>query len=810
MEFLLKSTTEKLYICTLPNVKGEGVPERHILTRDASYVASFMQRWDQPGRGMFYCVSSIRGRTRNKENAAETVMLHADVDFKDISLERDEILSRVLALPSPPSRIHFSGRGFHCLWMLDRAYEAGGEVEVLLKKLASVVGGDPSVAHCAALLRVPGSHNTKNGAWDECQVIRDDSSVFTLEAMEAWLGEQSPVIVRRSKEGENVFTQIADVLSFRAPVDVQQRLANMIPGGDGDRGIHNTQLSVTASMMSSGHEVDEIVETVMAATRAATGDDPSWDWVREERTIRSMCESWSVKLDKKQNEAPAEVVSLAGARSRKAASAELPPEELGKLKKAQVHLVLGTGILKTLQDRGGDLIYSGGQMHVCEGGLWTALTPAEEKSWIDREVEAGCRMLRITSTQKVVNETRAWLQRNPDIHRAKIPWDQHGKIPTLSGLVDLEGNVEEVRPDHYCTYRIDCLYDPQARCEGWLLALADCFRDKDQAERDGTIRTIQEVLGSALLEKKPKSLMRALVLVGPSDSGKSTILNTMAGFISDKANTTPFDTLENAHGLAPFLKRAPWVLHEAFDQSKWHFSASVKALLSGDGVSANIKNGPIVTINFKSPVFWGTNTPPQFKEATKAIVNRMVVIHCTRVFEGGLVGVAYDADQAGYSSISEFLLSRERSGILNWAIEGARRAVLNNKISTTAEMRQTLHDVQMDSNLVAGFMEECVEYDPASKVSTPDFCAAFSVWWSGNRGEGRGVPSNNSIGMAVRNLADRRIGHSTTNSLRYYVGIKLNEAGLDYWMGIASANLAAGKSARLSSTPGDVNKASTT
>ena len=40
-------------------------------------------------------------------------------------------------------------------------------------------------------------------------------------------------------------------------------------------------------------------------------------------------------------------------------------------------------------------------------------------------------------------------------------------------------------------------------------------------------------------------------------------------------------------------------------------------------------------------ILWGTNHPPQFREATKAIINRIVVIECRREFsEDAAIGVA--------------------------------------------------------------------------------------------------------------------------------------------------------------------------
>src|SRR5262249_8189601 len=57
----------------------------------------------------------------------------------------------------------------------------------------------------------------------------------------------------------------------------------------GDTAIHPTQLAVSASLLTHGSSVEEIVEMLLAATRGAAGDAArTWNWQREERDIRGM------------------------------------------------------------------------------------------------------------------------------------------------------------------------------------------------------------------------------------------------------------------------------------------------------------------------------------------------------------------------------------------------------------------------------------------------------------------------------------------------------------------------------------------
>jgi phage/plasmid-associated DNA primase len=474
------------------------------------------------------------------------------------------------------------------------------------------------------------------------------------------------------------------------------------------------------------------------------------------------------------------------------------------------HVFLGGAVLYEMRLRGSDVIVTPGEVWRYQDGLWKE--QPNETRWLNGQLEIGARALSLQSTIKLINEARQWLLRSPDVIQNDVAWDGHGKISTKSGLLDIHTlTLEKARPDHFATWRIECDYDPDAKAPWWEVMLNDFFRDRPDDIRAATIATLQEILGTALIESKSKALTKALILEGPSDAGKTRILDVMAGLFGDQPIATPFDALSGTHGLMEFKRRAPWVLHEAFNAGQWHMSSIVKSILTGDPVQINVKNGALTTQRIRSPVFWGTNHPPQFKEATKAIVNRLIVIKCRTVFDPqNLIGAAKEARHRGFAEPSELVLKTEMPGLLNWAIVGLRRALERGHIAITPEMVATLGAVRQDSNIVAGFIDECVEFEPTAMVSVPDFSAAFAVWWGESKSEDRKIPSNDSIGRALIALGDNRIGIDNRelrdNTRRYYGGVNLNGIGLDYWDGAHSEGLAKGKTARTSTGRDQVNR----
>jgi hypothetical protein len=820
-------TESPVYVCSLANDRNDATEpsERHVSTRDLSDIAKFIAKWDRPKRGLFFCVSTVQsGKKRSKDNVVETIGLHVDIDFKDISDSRAEVERKLAQLRLPPSVTVFSGNGIHAYWLFNESIIGGQErIEQAMRQLADLVGGDLSVCEVARLMRLPGTHNTKHGQFTPVEELTLTDRRYELDDLEEWLAESSPVILRKERPAavpaDNPFLIAAARLGFKPSIDVEKRLQSMSYMGGGDASVHSTQLAVTASLLTNGVEREEVVQTVLDATRAAAGAyGERWNWRREERAIVQMCDTWLKKHPQQQprslSSAAVTHTIIAGSNVIKLDEHKQEPAKKPKPAKGGLpnHIVLGEAVIEAIKSRGDDLIFTRKAAWRYSDGLWTMEVDGLQ-AWLNVEIETACRALNIDSANRVISEARQWIARNPVLWRENVAWDSHGKIPTRSGLIDpITLDLTPPEPGNYCTWRVECDYVPSAKCPWWEVMISDFFGDRDETQRARLTEVIQECLGAAMIDIKPRALSKALILQGGSNFGKSGILEVLGGLFGTEQIATPLAALEGTHGLMAFTRRLPWLLHEAFDQSKWHFSSAVKAIITGEPVSINIKNGPMLSTRVKAPIFWGTNSPPQFKEATKAIINRMIVIECRREFiEGQPIGAAAEAAFRGFDKPSTLVLATELPGLLNWALAGLQRALKRGFIELTDEIKGTANAIRRDSNLVAGFLEECVEYDPDRRVSNPDFCAAFAVWWLEHKGEDRRLPSNEAIGKSLSAMSDPRIAINPEElrdkRRRYYAGIVLNEQGLEYWKRAVEASVFEGKTTNTTARDGIVNDA---
>lgn len=234
--------------------------------------------------------------------------MHVDIDFRSVESTPEDIERALRQVQLLPSKVVASGGGLHAYWLFKEALEASQKnihaVEMLLGLLANHLGGDPNVCHVASLMRLVGTHNTKQCAWTEVTLIVDRPLRYELDDFEDWLTVVSPVIRRRRPVAEtnspdqelNPWLAVAERLGFKPPIDVEQRLAAKRYQGAGEDGIHATQVSVSAALLCRGEPVEEVVSTLLEATRAAAGSfGERWNWGREEHAIRRMSQDWLAK-----------------------------------------------------------------------------------------------------------------------------------------------------------------------------------------------------------------------------------------------------------------------------------------------------------------------------------------------------------------------------------------------------------------------------------------------------------------------------------------------------------------------------------
>ncbi len=294
-----------VFFCSLANDRDDKkqAPPQELITRHLDKVEAFIRKWDVQGRALYFCVNTLkRGKRRNKDNVAELVGLHADLDFKGIVEDRKQIEKVLAGIPLPASCVVSSGHGLHGYWWFDESLPATDEnkarVEILMKKLADVFAGDLAVCEVARLMRLPGSHNTKDGEWLPVEIVNSGGNTYTIEKLEAWLNSAKPLLTSKSAarkakaSADDPFSAYAAEHEYHEALDIDALLEGLEYPGN----VHETENKIIASKLSRGEPVDEAVAFVLEALPKYIPEAASWDMKKTETGyLRDSAISWFAK-----------------------------------------------------------------------------------------------------------------------------------------------------------------------------------------------------------------------------------------------------------------------------------------------------------------------------------------------------------------------------------------------------------------------------------------------------------------------------------------------------------------------------------
>jgi RecA-family ATPase len=299
------------YICALRNQDVGGGLKADLFYKDAVEAERFVERWNGSGTGIYDCVGRLRdgARRRCKEEVVALEQLVIDLDLKNITESRDAVLDALRSLALPPSEIRDSGNGLHAVWRLkESVIDAAGldQAEAIMKRLAALLAGDQAPTHRAALLRRPGSDNTKGGFHRPCHVLVSTNAVydvgefedlFDLYADRALLNFKQPAEAPADSKSKTNGAQVS--VDWTGPVDVEARLAAMRYGGTNGSSVNDTQKSVIPALLWRAIHPDEVIERVVDATmQMAQRDGLNWNRIEEIQAVAARCLSGLSLLQK--------------------------------------------------------------------------------------------------------------------------------------------------------------------------------------------------------------------------------------------------------------------------------------------------------------------------------------------------------------------------------------------------------------------------------------------------------------------------------------------------------------------------------
>jgi putative DNA primase/helicase len=338
-----------------------------------------------------------------------------------------------------------------------------------------------------------------------------------------------------------------------------------------------------------------------------------------------------------------------------------------------------------------------------------------------------------------------------------------GSLPFKNGLLHLETlELKPFTPEVIFTYKLDDNYDPKAQCPLFLQWLTE-------VQTQDNIQTLQEYAGYNLLPEMP--FHKSTWFLGEGRNGKTTYLTTIESILGSH-NTTHIN-IQELNGENRFIEYQFYgklVNISSEPSTKQELQTPLfKKLTGNDTISAELKNMQ-KRVTFKSYTKWYIlgNKYPKVSDNTTAFKQRLLIIKWEKQFLEGQ-GQIQDIEKRWLSN------PNERSGIINWMIQGLKRLQQQCKFSVTQTQEQTMIEFERASDSITAWLHERVTYNVNKHVTRDNayddyttYCEYYGLY---------NVDKNKFIGRLrntpkIRDQFTKILG----KSIRAWKGIELKTA----------------------------------
>lgn len=293
----------------------------------------------------------------------------------------------------------------------------------------------------------------------------------------------------------------------------------------------------------------------------------------------------------------------------------------------------------------------------------------------------------------------AWLKGALQLLAARVNqeeelWNPHPDfINVKNGMIDLKNmSLQPHGPNYQSRVQLPVAYEAVADCPFLKKALREIFPEPNGIGQSKTA-LLQEFLGYILLQTC--RFEKALFMYGTGANGKSTILTVVELLVGkENISSLSFSDLGNRFAIPCLQNKLVNIASEVDTQEKTGTEV-LKQAISGDLIGGELKYGERVTFTSRVKFMYAMNTPPTITDKAHGFARKIIVLNFNRRFQ--------EAEMDRYLSRK---LASELPGILNWALEGAKRLVEQDGFSIDKAIEQDTAAFMASMNPFLVFIKE--------------------------------------------------------------------------------------------------------
>ncbi|MDG7007112.1 MAG: hypothetical protein JRN06_02570 [Nitrososphaerota archaeon] len=342
---------------------------------------------------------------------------------------------------------------------------------------------------------------------------------------------------------------------------------------------------------------------------------------------------------------------------------------------------------------------------------------------VEAELAARTESMNPHAKNQFVNEVLGKLKRRSRHVRIK-DFDSKPELLNVSnGVLDLTtGALLEHTPADLFLNQLNVKFDPLASSRPFARFLASVL-----PEPIDRLRVIDHF--AACLYRAP--IKKSLMLVGETDSGKSTTLNLIRGFLgSDNVASVSLQemTVDRFATSDLFGKLAN--VHADISDSELKDTSRFKTSTGADQIRAQRKNGRAFNFVPFAKQFYSANHIPATKDESDAFFNRFDLVEFPYRFVDDLsVYAGKDWAKAKDPDILARLLKPESmSGILNVLVARARQIIALKSLPSAASSTETRDLWLYHSDFVENFLKDHTRLEEGARVARAELFAAYCAY----------------------------------------------------------------------------------
>jgi putative DNA primase/helicase len=285
-------------------------------------------------------------------------------------------------------------------------------------------------------------------------------------------------------------------------------------------------------------------------------------------------------------------------------------------------------------------------------------------------------------------------------------------VPVANGLLDISEFPCKLIPHDPKYYVISTLpypYDPEAKCPTFEKYLKEVLPGEMDRLR------LQEHMGYLLYGKNIFQI--AVLLTGPPDSGKSTLLYLLKALLGKEnvVHITLQDLITDRFASAQLDKKYACIFAD-LPRITLQTSGIISALITGDGVNTQNKFKSRREIDLRAKFWFSANQIPFTYDTSDKFFKRWDIFTFPNQFLRG--------DPRRDNHLIDKLIN-ERSGILNWMLEGLERLLANKNFINAKSIEEVREKWLLGSSSLYEFVKNCVEMNPALFETKENFYSAY-------------------------------------------------------------------------------------